>query len=680
MSQDSTLLNLTEATELDGSEFLYGVKSSQDKKISLNTIKDFIGVGSNSIFVSSLDPNAVGDAINSLGPITPTPEEPQVVVVGSGNHVEVAFTLSIANFFLYLEPGATLSFTTGGIVRNAKNIKLIGGKTIGTGSNVGPLITDTEFTGNVGAVLNYLNFDTYTGPRVTDYDDHLIKDMVVENPTGVALGNIYGKTRNVQSSGTKGIQDGWGTDMDSACKFTGSIYGGRVRTLIFTNPLPVSHVPPGDINPDGSVADYYNSNNRVPKTGGAKFEVAIGFPDAVAFHGWAESNQTGFLADPTYGDPGVNAFIVWPPEINGSYFKAPEGHYIDNADGHYLGGGVSGCGDYTGCKIMGINPILRAEGHFYFSGGNITNNFVDGSLFVKYMANAAITDSILNFNSVGNDRVGTVAEFSRFVRCTAEGTLVLGAPSVQRYFEDCTDVANGDFGWKRRDLAIYMHLRSTSQYVEVSATTDYATAAGTVEFDFKVNGTTRGDFGFCSHNNIGGGVNVGWSIFGDPTNNWIYCRVGNNTAILAMTVNCWNSAWHRLAVSWSGTTARVFLDGIFLVNGVSAAPTSVARRLIIGGVGNNVNLSTTLDTAGLGMIRNWSFSNSNRYNADVNYPVLNKPIRDTNHLTRYGQVTNGAMSWEDEYGLHNAITGGGVVETLTGTPILWVPDSVTPAV
>lgn len=605
--------------------------------------------------------------------MTPTATNPIRISINPGYYAETTLELAQANLRIEMAPGATLAYADGGLVRSSANIHIIGGRLLGTGSNAGPLLDDTEFTGNDGEVLNYANFDTYDGPLVSTYDDHLLENLVVDNPTGVALGNVYGKLRNVRSSGTHGIQDGWGTDMDSSCVFTGSVYGGRIRTLLFTNPAT-------DLNGDGSVKDYYNSNTRTPKTGGAKFICAIGFPDAVAFYGWAESNLTGFTDDPTYGDPGVNAFIVWPPEVNGSYFKAPEGHNVDNADGHYAGGGISGCGDFTACKIMGINPILRCEGHVYFSGGNITNNFIDGSKIVAYMANTAISDTILNFNSTGVDRVGTVAEFSRFVRITNEGDLVAGARSAQRFFQQSSDIANGVFGWERNDLAIYLDRNNIVQFMETVQTTDYATPAGTVEFWFKVAGSTRGNSGWASHDN---GSNTGWLINYVPNNGGsganlgqIYSYVGgsfivvNNVAAFANT-----PAWHHLALTWSGATQKLWLDGVQIGTGAAGTPAVNSNRMLIGASGNAV-FNTSASVAGRGMMKQFRFSNVVLYTGTFTPPQFVTPNADA--LTVYNETTTSPMTWQDKCKLHDAITAAGNIEG-TGLTTTWVSESYTPA-
>lgn len=621
------------------------------------------------------DPGApfatVSAALTAAAALTPTVTAPVTVIVQPGTYAESAITLATGHLQLVMQPGAIISFASGGITRSTKNIHLIGGSLLGTGSNAGPLLNDTEFTGNAGQIINYTNFNSYTGAFVGDYDQHLLQDLVVENPTGIALGNVYGKLRNVQATGTIGLKDGWGTDMDSGCVFTGSVYGARIRTLVFT--------PSGNIGGDGRVLDYYTSNVTTAKTGGAKFICAMGFPDAVAFYGFAESNQTGFAADSTFGDPDVNEFVVWPPEVNGSYIKAPEGHNVDNADGHYLGGGIWGCGDFTACKVMGINPILHTTGHVYFSGGNITNNFIDGSFIVKYMANTAITDSILNFNSTGNDRVGTVAEFSRFIRITNEGDLVAGARGAQRFFEQSSDIANGAFGWERRDLAIYLDRNHTGQFMETAQTTDYATPAGTVEFWFKIAGSTRGDTGFCSHDN---GSNTGWLINCVPNGGGsgsnlgqIYSYVGgsfiivNNVAAFANT-----PAWHHLALTWSGTTQTLWLDGVSIGTGTAGTPAVNSNRMLIGASGNHL-LGTSASVAGRGMMKQFRFSNSVLYTGTFTPPRF---VDATTGLSIFNQTTTGPVTWEDKRHLHDAITKGGLVET-SGIAITWVSENYTPA-
>lgn len=138
--------------------------------------------------------------------------------------------------------------------------------------------------------------------------------------------------------------------------------------------------------------------------------------------------------------------------------------------------------------------------------------------------------------------------------------------------------------------------------------------------------------------------------------------------------NFFDTGWHHVALTWSGTTAKLWLDGVLMDTDTCATPTG-ATRLALGAFADETP-NTAASLGGVGMLKRFAFSNVVRYTGAFTPAVRQFPDADT--LVLFGGEAGGPLTWKDQCGNFDAVTELGVAGSGAGTAIVWVPEDYTP--
>ncbi len=129
--------------------------------------------------------------------------------------------------------------------------------------------------------------------------------------------------------------------------------------------------------------------------------------------------------------------------------------------------------------------------------------------------------------------------------------------------------------------------------------------------------------------------------------------------------------WHHVAITLSGGTHKLLLDGLEKDSDTGATPTGT-NRLVIGGFTANNNLNVPPDYPLEGQVRDFRISSVVR-----TYDGADQFYRDADTLFLLTEETSGALVWRDYAKGRNATLFGGIIGGIRQYP-LWVPKAHAP--